>query len=304
MEEIKYSILIPAYNVEKYIERAVNSVFNQTYKGNIEIIVCNDGSTDGTLNILMNYFNKIKILINQVNNRGVITRNRLIREAKGKYIVWLDADDTLDKDFLTFMDNKLKEDDYDIIACSNNFFNEKGEKIGDYDKGENKYIKQNCIDVFFDTANKFMLWGKIIKRDIMEKILPPDKYEEFDDVFYALPMFYHCKKYASTSRMLYNYYYKTGYWSKTLDENYNMTYDQYDKILSCRIDEYNYNAEFLFKNGLFEKYKKNLLECCDLDMLLFDLIKIENKQERLKALHKLFKYANLMIWFKNEIQPF
>lgn len=304
MEEIKYSILIPAYNVEKYIERALNSVFNQTYRGNIEIIVCNDGSTDATLNILMGYSNRIKILVNQTNSRGVITRNKLIRESKGKYIVWLDADDTLDKNFLLKIDEILKKDDYDIVQVSTRVINlqEKNSYINDL--GNKKICNKHCLDVFFNHHLKFMMWGKAIKRNIMNKQMPPDKIYEFDDVFYAIPMFYYCKKYVSTSDVLYNYYLNSGYWSKTLDDNYNMTEEQYNKILMCRVEEWNYNAEFLLKNELFEKYKSKLLWCCDLNRLFLDLVKIEDKSKRLKALSELNQQINIMIWIKNGIQPF
>ena len=76
---IKYSILIPVYNTEKYVERCLESIFAQDTKSNYEIIVCDDGSTDHSYEIISKYKN-VKLLQNQVNQRGVVTRNRLIRE--------------------------------------------------------------------------------------------------------------------------------------------------------------------------------------------------------------------------------
>ena len=88
------SIIIPAYNVEGYINRCLNSVINQTYS-NIEIIVVNDGSTDGTLEIIKNYCNldsRIKLI--DITNHGVNYARKIgFSQATAEYIVFLDADD-------------------------------------------------------------------------------------------------------------------------------------------------------------------------------------------------------------------
>ena len=93
----KLSILIPAYNVENYIEECVNSVLD--LDTNYEIIIINDGSTDNTLKILNKYkkYEYIKI-INQKNMGISRTRNNLLKEAKGKYIFFLDSDDFINKE--------------------------------------------------------------------------------------------------------------------------------------------------------------------------------------------------------------
>lgn len=93
MKNIKYSIIICAYNVEKYIEKAIDSILSQTYK-NYEIIIVNDKSVDGTLKKLEKYNNLI--IINNEINRGLgASRNIGVANAKGEYIIYLDADDTL-----------------------------------------------------------------------------------------------------------------------------------------------------------------------------------------------------------------
>lgn len=94
MEKIKFSMIICAFNVQEYIEKAVDSILNQTYK-NYEIIVVNDKSTDGTLEKLKKYNNKIKIVNNKVNLGLGSSRNIACTYAKGEYIIYLDADDTL-----------------------------------------------------------------------------------------------------------------------------------------------------------------------------------------------------------------
>lgn len=94
-----FSIVIPAYNVATFIEFALNSVYQQTY-GDYEIIVIDDGSTDGTAEVLRRQTDKRLRLITQ-QNRGVsYTRNRGIKEAKGKYVALLDGDDAWTHDHL------------------------------------------------------------------------------------------------------------------------------------------------------------------------------------------------------------
>lgn len=101
------SIVIPCYNTEKTLEKTLESIFNQTYN-NYEIIGVNDGSTDGTLNILHIYKYKIKI-INQENRGAAAARNRGFKETKGQYLLFCDADVILKPTMLEKMTNTLEE---------------------------------------------------------------------------------------------------------------------------------------------------------------------------------------------------
>lgn len=96
------SIIIPVYNGEKYIEETVNSVLNQSHQ-TFEIIIVNDGSTDNTTLIIENLRNSDpRIKVFQKSNTGVCdSRNRGISEASGNYMIFLDADDIWEKEFLT-----------------------------------------------------------------------------------------------------------------------------------------------------------------------------------------------------------
>ena len=94
VNEYRFSIIISAYNVEPYIERAINSVLNQKFN-NYELIVVEDKSTDNTLQKIMQYKSKIKIIKNKQNKGLGAVRNIGIDNAKGEYIIHLDGDDTL-----------------------------------------------------------------------------------------------------------------------------------------------------------------------------------------------------------------
>jgi len=91
MSNVKVSVIIPAYNAEKYIEKSINSILNQTYKS-FEIIIVDDGSTDSTIQLLQKYSKDIR-LIKQKNAGASAARNTAINVAHGEYISFLDADD-------------------------------------------------------------------------------------------------------------------------------------------------------------------------------------------------------------------
>lgn len=110
------SIIIPVYNVEKYIKRCVDSLLNQTYK-NIEIILINDGSTDNTIRIIKENYRKNKniILINQKNSGPAVARNNGIKHAKGKYVMFIDSDDFTDPTYVENYYYAIKNTKYDVV---------------------------------------------------------------------------------------------------------------------------------------------------------------------------------------------
>lgn len=129
MNNYDISIIVPVYNVELYLEKCLDSLINQTYDLNkIEIIAINDGSTDNSLSILLKYKEKYDniIVLNEENSGLSKTRNKGMKIARGKYILFLDSDDTLTpnsvKDIVEFFDAHYDEVDlvsYKIIPILN-----------------------------------------------------------------------------------------------------------------------------------------------------------------------------------------
>ncbi len=119
----KFSIIIPAYNIEKYIDKCLKSVFNQTYT-DYEVIVTDDGSTDQTVEKIKNY--DVKFIEN--NHVGVSeARNIAIKKAQGEYLVFLDSDDWWDKDLLKHLASSSKNNP-DLIRFQMRTVTETGEK--------------------------------------------------------------------------------------------------------------------------------------------------------------------------------
>lgn len=137
------SIVIPVYNVEKYLKQCLDSIINQTLK-NIEIICIDDGSTDNSLNILKEYANKDTrfIILQQENLHAGIARNAGLKIAKGKYIIFLDSDDFFELDMLEKMYNKIIQDDSDMVACG--FYK--------YDNNTKKIKNRPIADAFINKS--------------------------------------------------------------------------------------------------------------------------------------------------------
>jgi glycosyltransferase involved in cell wall biosynthesis len=125
----KVSVIIPTYNREKFIGRAIESVLAQTYK-NFEIVVVDDGSTDNTRKALEPFDGKIKYIY-QENGGSSSARNRGLQESTGEYIAFLDSDDTWTPNKLAVQLDILDKNKHTGIVYSKMLmFNEKGERIG------------------------------------------------------------------------------------------------------------------------------------------------------------------------------
>lgn len=126
----KVSVIIPAYNVETYIYRAIESVLSQTYK-NVELVIVDDGSSDNTWDIIQEYtLSHPAIKAIHQENQGVSTaRNTGLDTITGKYVVFLDSDDWIEKHTIQFLMDLLKDNQNFLISCDRYFayFNDKGE---------------------------------------------------------------------------------------------------------------------------------------------------------------------------------
>ncbi len=167
---IDISVIVPAYNVEKYISSCLDSLLNQTKK-EIEIIAIDDGSTDNTLNILNEYKrnNPSKIHVISQNNQGLsITRNNGIKLSTGKYISFVDGDDEIDTNLFKNLWDKLEEFPYDVVAFNVEIIYPNKKII------VNPGITSDIKDFNLDSKKKFltdmycMACNKIYKRDLFK----------------------------------------------------------------------------------------------------------------------------------------
>jgi len=130
-ENLMVSVVIPAYNAEKYIEKTVRSVLKQTYT-NFEVVIVDDCSTDGTFAIIQALAKedaRIKCYQNEKNSGVSITRNHAIERAKGNYVALLDADDLWMETKLEKQVKLAQETNAQIVYCSYAFVDENDKEI-------------------------------------------------------------------------------------------------------------------------------------------------------------------------------
>ena len=162
------SVVIPVYNVEKYIDMCLSSIVNSTYE-NLEIIIVNDCSPDNSEKIIKEYAEKDKRIVylkNDKNLRVSETRNKGLDFANGEYIIFIDADDYISSEWIHNLVKTIEEKDADVVIGSAKQFNgeqEKDYKIRDLDK-------EKWIDFEKIRLNKNgVIWNKIYRRELIEK---------------------------------------------------------------------------------------------------------------------------------------
>lgn len=205
----KLSIIVPVYNVEKYLPKCLESLIKQTLK-DIEIICVNDGSMDNSLAILKEFASKdsrIKIIDNQ--HQGVAkTRNTGIEQSTGEYIGFVDSDDYIDIDFFEKLYNSATKSNSDIAIASilkhKNFFNIYNAK---YTKEETAITIQDKIKLCEDKKHFFFYaWNKIYHSGfIKENNIKFSEGQIYEDVMFAIKALYYSNKIISVYGTKYHY---------------------------------------------------------------------------------------------------
>lgn len=205
----KLSIIVPVYNVEKYLPKCLESLIKQTLK-DIEIICVNDGSMDNSLAILKEFASKdsrIRIINNQ--HQGVAkTRNTGIEQSTGEYIGFVDSDDYIDIDFFEKLYNSATKSNSDIAIASilkhKNFFNIYNAK---YTKEETAITIQDKIKLCEDKKHFFFYaWNKIYHSGfIKENNIKFSEGQIYEDVMFAIKALYYSNKIISVYGTKYHY---------------------------------------------------------------------------------------------------
>lgn len=229
---IKLSIIVPVYNVEKYLEKCLDSLANQTLKDK-EIIIINDGTKDNCQKIIDKYTKKYSFMKSYVKQNGGLSsaRNYGIKKAIGEYLAFVDSDDYVTVDMYEKMYEKAKQKDYDMVVCDLNYIypNKKVRAISN--------IKKDTINIKKAMLNIYpVAWNKIFKRSNIKDIF----FKEgiwFEDVEYLYRVLPQIKSIGVVHEPFYQYLQRDGSITKRIDE---------------RI--YNYIDNM---NGLILHYKKN-----------------------------------------------
>ena len=204
------SIVVPIYNSEKYIGRCINSIINQSYR-NLEIILINDGSKDNSLNICKKFAKQDKriILLNQNNNGVSAARNAGIDIAKGEYISFIDADDSVEKNYIYELVKNSNNGQADVVICGyNDVYSEEISKINTL---ENNIEIKGLINKDYDNLKKYIKypWIKIYRLNFLKNnnIKFSRQFTDAEDQVFNFQVFSIAKIYNFVNKALYNHYY-------------------------------------------------------------------------------------------------
>ena len=173
LEDIgKVSIIVPVYNVEKYLSKCLDSLMRQTYK-NIELILVDDGSNDGSNQICSRYAendSRIKLIVQE--NKGVSSaRNTGLNIASGEYIIFVDSDDWVESEYVEFLVEKIRESKADLVVCGyyNDLLNGTVKQLN-VDKLEILMDSQEALIKCFEVKSDMRLMcNKIFRRNIIDE---------------------------------------------------------------------------------------------------------------------------------------
>lgn len=209
------SVIIPVYNVEKYLSRCLESVLRQTYK-QLEIILVDDGATDNSLEICNKYAardERIKVFHKENEGLG-LTRNYGIKKATGRYVAFIDSDDFIVDDAIQVMYEKAEETGVDLVVASSFYKNEPRIVLLEERIYEGTEVKDVLLTYMMGNLPKsedmlsVSAWSKLYRLDLISKYnleFPSERKLIWEDIVFNMEYLLVCNKVYISHKSLYNY---------------------------------------------------------------------------------------------------
>lgn len=201
----KISIIVPVYNVSKYLPECLDSILGQTYR-DLEIILIDDGSADGSGTLCDKYAEKDSriIVIHQKNAGSANARNAGLRIASGEYLAFVDSDDYLEPDAYEFMMEKMKHHHADVVRCGYQdvFIDHTTDRISHLP--EEICTGEEFLEKFTVDWTCSLLWDKLFRRNLFEGIFFEEGHK-IDDEFFTYRGIMNARAVLSVPRMIYHY---------------------------------------------------------------------------------------------------
>lgn len=286
---IKISVIVPVYNVERYIRKCLESLANQTLD-DIEIIVVDDGSTDLSKDIIKEYVEKYNNVRYYKKENGGLSdaRNYGMQYATGEYIAFLDADDYIDFKTYEKMYEKAKKENSDVVEC--NFYwaygRRKKKDIGKKYEGKSEMIEMGRV----------VAWNKIYKKELLEQTqIKFPKGLQYEDVEFFYKLVPYIEKVSFVKEPLIYYVQRKESLSNRQNEKVRDIFKVLDNVISFYKDK-----------NLYEKYKEEL-EFTYARLLLCSsfkrITKIKKESTRIELLNETWVKLNTTFpnWKENQI---
>lgn len=223
MEQVEVSVIVPVFNTAPFVRACLDSLLNQTFSS-FEIVVVNDGSTDNSKDILYEYATKYpkKIKCFDKTNGGLSSaRNFGLNKACGKYVSFVDSDDTVEPSFLERMMDAAQKNNSEIVVCTLNKVNSEGKLLRKLHQMNEKKGDEEVIEV----QNNFKFFGefswfacnKIYKKELFDKFNFVENMH-YEDIATIPIILLQAKKIVVIENGLYNYYERSNSITKKYDE--------------------------------------------------------------------------------------
>ena len=200
------SVIVPVYNVEPYLPRCLDSLLDQTYE-HIEIIVVNDGSTDGSGEICRAYAQKhAQIAYHAKENEGIsATRNFGLERACGEYVMFVDSDDHIDADMVSRMVDVMEREQADLVQCAYRMDYRFGvlrrkapkDRVWDHIEALHALLRNREVNNF--------VWAKLYRRTLIGDLRFSTDWKGFEDVCFSVQIFLRAKRFVTMHDRLYHY---------------------------------------------------------------------------------------------------
>lgn len=312
-ELIKFSVVLPIYNVEKYLKRCMDSILNQTYT-NLEIIMVDDGSPDNCPALCDEYAkNDSRIKVIHKQNAGLgMARNTGIEHATGDYICFFDSDDFVSTDLFEICAKELEKESFDVIAFDSSVF-KNGEVINTHNRTSRLVFKGEDVQTVYlrritdnrdDQERLFAnAWSKVYSlRLIKEKGFRYASEREYisEDYYSNLVLFKDVKSVLCLPNALYFYCYNDASLTHAFNENrFEKIVFQYEQSIK-KCDELGYSNEI--KNAIAFQSLGNLFGAFR-GLLLADQVSAADKKKKIYEVVSSARYQclyqNLVIRGKN-----
>lgn len=278
----KFSIIVPVYNVEKYLKKCLDSIKNQTYK-DYEVIIVNDGTKDNSMDIAKKYDFKI---INQKNQGLSVARNTGVKNATGKYLLFVDSDDYIEKDLLKELNKSLKNNP-DLVRFQ---IKEVYEDNNEIEYPEEAFQDKSGVEAFSMISKYHFVenaWAYLYKKEFYEKNNFKFKEGTIHEDFGIVPLIIMKANIVNSINYLgYNYLQRSG--SIMSQKNYEKT----KKKVNDFYNHYLYLIDEINKTDLDSRVFKSFIS----NSLIIKICELNNKdyKEYKKLLKKEHVYDNLL----------
>lgn len=232
----KVSVIVPVYNAEKYLPKTLNSIINQSYK-NLEIIIIDDCSTDGSKKLIKSYASKddrIRPFYSEINQGVSKSRNMGLKTFTGDFVLFVDSDDILTKDAIEIMVDRAEKYDGDVIDSYHLVvFEDKGKK---HFFTEGKLPKEDLVmgslEDNIEVLNKATyITGKIIKKELVEGLFFDESLSRYEDMLFEHQIKLRLKNMIFLNTIVYYYVQVSGSLINTLGEKHKAYLDSAKEVM-------------------------------------------------------------------------